>query len=146
VGSKTDANVRAGTEPFLQPNEPILATLIASVRGHSQAMAGGVAGMVGGGRARSAQRAAEEAGFKVAPFMAFVLTPTRMLTVETGNGGKVKGLLNEFALSGVGPMEVKRVGLGASVTLMVNGSPVKLESRVGASREFADALAKAKRA
>ena len=46
--------------------------------------------------------------------------------------------MNEYDLRNVGPMEVKRLGLGASVTLMIEGAPVKLESRVGASREFAD--------
>ena len=144
MGSKTDDNVRAGASPLLQPGEQVVATWIASVRGHSQAMAGGVAGMVGGGRSRSAVKDAEGSGIRLAPFMGFALTPTRVLVFETGNGGKVKGLLNEFSLRDVGPMEVKRLGLGASVTLTVLGTPVKLESRVGASREFAEELARVK--
>ena len=76
--------------------------------------------------------------------MGFVLTRTRLLMMETGNAGKVKGLLNEFSLRDVGPMEVKRLGLGASVTLSILGAPVKLESRVGASRDFAGELARVK--
>ncbi len=144
MGDKSDSNVRAGAEPFLQPDEPIVTTLFAQLRGRSQAMSGGVAGMVGGKRAGGARRDAEAAGITLAGVMAFVLTPTRLLMLEAGNGGKVKGLLNAFALSDVGPMEVKRLGLGASVTIMILGSPVKLESRVGASRAFADELAQVK--
>jgi hypothetical protein len=144
VGEKTEANLRAGAAQFLHPNEQVVATLIAAVRGRQQAMAGGIAGMVGGGRAKRARRDAEEAGINLAGVMAFVLTPSRLVMLETGNGGKVKRLLNEYELRDVGPMEVKRLGLGASVTLMIEGAPVKLESRVGASREFADHLERAK--
>jgi hypothetical protein len=146
VGEKTESNLRTGAAPFLQPNEPIVATLFAQLRGRSQAMAGGVAGMVGGKRAGNARRDAEAAGITLAGIMAFVLTPTRLLMLETGNGGKVKGLLNAFSLTDVGVMEVKRLGLGATVTIMVLGSPVKLEARVGASRAFADQLAQVKAA
>lgn len=146
MGEKTDSNVRAGVAPFLEPNEPIVTTLFAQMRGRSQAMAGGVAGMVGGKRAGNARRDAEAAGITLAGTMVLVLTPTRLLVLEVGNGGKVKSLLNAFLLSDVGDMEVKRLGLGASVTLSVLGSPVKLEARVGASREFADTLAQVKAA
>lgn len=144
MGDKTDANVKAGAAPFLQPNEEIVATLIASVRGHQQAMAGGVAGMLGGHRAGGARGEAEGVGIKLASFMGFVLTQTRLLMVETGNGGKVKGLLNDFDLTDIGTMEVKRLGLGGSVTLTIHGAPLKLESRVGASRAFAEELARVK--
>src|SRR4051794_24109389 len=144
MGAKTDAAIRAGAAPFLNPSESISATLIASVRGHQQAMSGGLAGMVGGGRAAKARGAAEAAGITLASPMAFVLTPRRLLTVETGNGGKVKRLLDEFPLAEVGEMQVKRLGLGAAVTISISATEVKLESRVGASREFAEALAQAK--
>lgn len=144
MADKTDANVRAGVAPFLQPDEEVVATLIASVRGHQQAMAGGIAGMVGGGRAHGARREAEAAGIRLASFMAFVLTSGRLLTLETGNGGRVQRLLDEFSLRDVGTMEVRRMGLGAAVTLTIQGTPIKLESRVGASRAFADQLASVK--
>lgn len=146
MGEKTEANVRAGVAPFLQPGEPIVATLFAQVRGLSQAMAGGVAGMVGGKRAGNARRDAEAAGIELAGVMALALTPGRLLMLETGNGGKVKRLLGAYALSDVGAMEVKRLGLGGAVTLVVRGATVKLEARVGASREFADLLAQTKAA
>jgi hypothetical protein len=141
VGDKTDINVRAGAAPFLHPNEQIIATLIASVRGHQQAMSGGIAGVVGGGRAGGAARDAASAGIELAPFMGFVLTPSRLVMVETAGGGKVKRFLNEFPLTDVGAMEVKRLGLGASVTVTLRVTPVRLESRVGASRAFAERLA-----
>jgi hypothetical protein len=78
--------------------------------------------------------------------MGFVLTARRLLTVETGNGGKVKRMLDEFALTDVGEMQVKRLGLGASVTLSVAETDVKLESRVGDARAFAEALSRARSA
>jgi hypothetical protein len=146
VGEKSEANVRAGAAAFLRPGEQIVATLFAQVRGHSQAMAGGVAGLVGGKRAGNARRDAETAGVELAGVMALALTADRVLMLETGNGGKVKRLLGGYSLSDVGAMEVKRLGLGAAVTLVVQGATVKLESRVGASREFADHLAQAKAA
>ena len=146
MSTKTENNIKDGVAPFLHPSEQILATWIASARGHQQAMAGGVAGMVGGGRAGRAARDAAAAGVTLASPMAFVLTPRRLVTVEIGNGGKVKRLLDEFDLGDIGPMVVKRLGLGASVTLAIAGTEVKLESRVGASRAFSDALAEARSA
>jgi hypothetical protein len=146
VGEKAEANVRTGAAPFLEPGEIVATTLFAQPRGHSQAMAGGVAGMVGGKRAGNARRDAEAAGVTLAGTMALVLTSTRLLMVETGNGGKVKTLLGAYALTDVGPMEVKRLGLGGSVTLSVLGAPVLLEARVGAAREFAEQLARARAA
>jgi hypothetical protein len=146
VGEKSDANVRSGTAPFLEPDEPVVATLFAQVRGHSQAMAGGVAGLVGGRRTGGARRGAEAAGIELAGVMAFALTPDRLLMLESGNGGKVKRLLGAYPLSDVGSMEVKRLGLGAAVTLVVRDATIRLEARVGASREFAGLLAQAKAA
>lgn len=141
MGDKTDQAIRSGVAPFLHPSESVVATLIASVRGHQQAMTGGIAGTVGGGRAGRARGAAEDAGITLTSPMALVLTARRLLTVETGNGGKVKRLLNEFSITEVGEMRVRRLGLGASVTLSVVGAELALESRVGASRQFADVLA-----
>ncbi|MDX6357677.1 MAG: hypothetical protein QOH37_731 [Nocardioidaceae bacterium] len=146
MGEKADANVRSGVAPFLEQGETVETTLFAQPRGHSQAMAGGVAGMVGGKRAGNARRDAEAAGISLAGTMALVLTPTRLLMVETGNGGKVKGLLGAFSLADVGSMEVRRLGLGGSVALTVLGAQVLLEARVGAAREFADHLEQTKAA
>jgi hypothetical protein len=146
MSDKTEHAIKSGVAQFLLPAEEVTASLIASVRGHQQAMAGGVAGMVGGGRAGKARKDAEAAGITLASPMAFVLTRSRLLTVEVGNGGKVKRLLNEFDLSEVESMDVKRLGLGASVTLGVRGCDLKLESRVGASRAFAEEMAGAKAA
>ncbi len=38
-------------------------------------------------------------------------------------------------------MTVERLGLGGYVTLETRGAEIRLESRVGASREFAETLA-----
>lgn len=146
MSSRSDTNIREGVAPYLQPDEPVITALIASVRGHQQAMTGGAAGSFGASRAGRARTAAAGAGIELAAFMAFVLTPTRLVVVETGNFGKVKRLLNQFDLAEVGKMTVKRLGLGASVTLPVRGTDLRLESRVGASRAFAGALETARAA
>jgi len=138
MSDKTDTAVENGVASFLHPDERVNAVLIASVRGHQQAMVGGVAGIIGGGRAGKARQAAESVGVNLTSPMAFVLTHGRLITVQTGGGGKVIRLLNEFVLSEVGAMTVSRVGLGASVTMRIRGVDVKLESRVGAARAFAE--------
>jgi hypothetical protein len=144
MASGTETNIRAGAAPFLHPGESIVAVLIASVRGHQQAMTGGVAGIVGGSRQATARGAADAADIALASPMAFVLTGSRLLSFGLGGRGKTKELLNEFPLSEVGALEVKRLGLGGSVTFPLRGVPVKLESRVGASRVFAAELQRVK--
>jgi hypothetical protein len=144
VAANVDENIRAGAAELLAPGEQVLATLIASVRGHQQAMAGGIGGMVGGQRQAKARGDAEARGVKLASPMALVLTPARVLTFKTGGRGKTEELLNDFALSDVDSMHVKRLGLGAVVNFTVLGATVKLESRVGASRVFAAELERLK--
>jgi hypothetical protein len=144
VAASVDDNIRAGAAELLAPGEQVLATLVASVRGHQQAMAGGIGGMVGGQRQTKARGDAEALGVKLSSPMAFVLTPARVLTFKTGGRGRTEELLNDFALADVDSMPVKRLGLGAAVTLTVQGATVKLESRVGASRAFAAQLERAK--
>jgi hypothetical protein len=144
VAASVDDNIRAGAGDLLAPGEQVLATMIASVRGHQQAMAGGVGGMVGGQRQAKARGDAASAGVNLASPMALVLTSSRVLTFKTGGRGVTKELLDDFALSDVASMVVKRVGLGAAVTLTVRDATVKLESRVGASRAFAAELDRVK--
>ncbi len=146
MGERTTANITAGVAEFLEPDETVVATLLAQPRGHSQAMAGGVAGIVGSKRAGAARRDADGAGIELAGTMALVLTRTRLLMVRTGNGAKVKGLLGAYSLGEVSTMDVKRLGLGGTVTLTILGTRLNLESRVGAAREFADHLAQARAA
>jgi hypothetical protein len=140
VGAGTEENIRAGAQDHLAPGERVLATLIASVRGHQQGATGGLGGMVGGHRQATARAEADAAGVELTSPMALVLTSARLLTFETGGRGRTKRLLNDFDLDEVGPMQVKRLGLGAAVTLTVPGATVRLESRVGAARTFADEL------
>jgi hypothetical protein len=146
MSTKSDANITSGLADVLGPTEQVLTCLIASTRGHQQAMAGGVAGMVGGGRAGRALREAADAGIVLSSPMALVLTPSRLLIVHIGNAAKVKEVLGTFGLGEVGQMTVKRLGLGASVTLDIRDAEVRLESRVGASREFAAELERVKSA
>lgn len=134
---QAEDNLQAGARNYLEPGERILGALIASVRGHQQAMAGGIAGMVGGSRAAKARRAVDSAQITLASPMGLVWTTERLLTLRTAGRGAVKELLNAFPLASVDSIEVKRVGLGAAVTITISGVPVRLESRVGAAREFA---------
>jgi hypothetical protein len=136
----TDENLRRGSLPYLEPGEEVVATLIASVRGHQQAMAGGIAGMFGGQRAAGARRLAEGAGIQLASFMGLVLTPSRLLTFDTAGRGVVRRPLDAFALSEVAAFTVKRMGLGAAVTATIRDVEVRLESRVGPSQAFAEQL------
>ena len=140
MSASTDANLRTGIARYLELDEPIIAVLIASVRGHQQAMAGGFGAFAGGSRHASARRAADEAGVKLASPMGLVLTDRRLVTVSTGGRGVPKEFLNAFPLTAIESMRVKRLGLGGSVTVTVNGAPVRLESRVGAARLFAAEL------
>lgn len=140
MNARTDANLRAGTVRYLDPDERVVATLIASARGHQQAMVGGVGGLIGGSRQAEARRAAENAGVRLASPMGLVLTNRRLLTVSTGGRGVPKEFLNDIPLAAVESILVKRLGLGGSVTVWINGQPVKLESRVGDARAFAAAL------
>jgi hypothetical protein len=128
MGATSDAAIRTGAAEFLHPSEDVIATLVVSVRGHQQTRAGGVAGIVGGARAGRARKAAEGAGIELASPMALVLTSRRLLTFETGRGGNVKAMLNELVLQEVGGLEVRRVGLGASLTLTC-GTPRSPSSR-----------------
>lgn len=146
MGATSDAAIRTGAAEFLHPSEDVIATLVVSVRGHQQTRAGGVAGIVGGARAGRAREAAEGAGIELASPMALVLTSRRLLTFETGRGGNVKAMLNELVLQEVGGLTVRRVGLGASLTLTLRDTSIALESRVGASRDFAEVLAQARAA
>jgi hypothetical protein len=142
--STNDDNLKSGAAPYLEADEHPIATLIASVRGHQQSAVGGIAGAVGGSRAAKAVRSAADADIQLASPMGLVLTPTRLLTLRTGGRGVPKELLNAFPLDVVGSMQVKRLGLGASVTLNVGGVEVRLESRVGAARAFAAELDRVK--
>lgn len=137
---KQDLNIRSGVSPALHRSEEVLTYLFASARGHQQSRSGGVGGMVGARRSGGAARDAASAGITLASPMAFVLTRARLITVQVGNAGTVEKVLDTFDLSEIGEMTVKRFGLGASVTLEIRGAEVKLESRIGASRAFAECL------
>ena len=140
MGAGNEANIRAGAEDHLARGEQVVATLVVSVRGHQQAAAGGLGGLVGGNRQARARGEADAAGIELTSPMALVLTSARLLTFETGSRGRTKRLLNDFDVSEVAGMQVKRLGLGAAVTLTVPGATVRLESRVGAARAFAAEL------
>jgi hypothetical protein len=117
-------------------DETILATLIASPRGQQTALAGGLAGEIGGRWTREAARSATDAGLRVRAFTLLVLTPTRLATVDRDLRGRAVGLLSAVPLSTVVGFELKRLGLGGRLTIRESGVDVKLECRVGDGRAF----------
>jgi len=144
MSEKQDQNIRSGVAEVLHPSETVVSYLFASARGHQQAMTGGIGGAVGAGRSGSAVKGAEAAGITLASPMALVLTEARLITVQVGIAGKVKRVLDRFTLAEVGLMTIKRLGLGGAVTLELRDVEVRLEARVGASRAFAEDLARAR--
>ncbi len=143
--AKTDDKIILAAGPLLG-GESIRAVLIASPRGHQTAVAGGIAGEIGARKSGKAIRQASAVGLEVKPYMALVLTPTRLASVKRDMRGRVTELLSAVPLTAVEQAEIKRFGLGGHLTLTVGGAEVKLECRVGDGRAFADALEQARRA
>jgi hypothetical protein len=137
--AKTDDKLILAAQPLLD-GEDVRAVLIASPRGHSTAVAGGVAGEIGIRKQGKAMRDASAVGLEVKPYMALVLTATRLASVKRDMRGRVTELLSDVPLADVEGAELKRFGLGGRLTLTIAGTEVKLECRVGDGRAFADAL------
>jgi hypothetical protein len=132
-----------GARPLLD-NEEIVGALIASPKGLQTAMAGGIAGEIGGAKVRKVRRSAEDAGLVVKAFNALVVTPTRLATVGRDRRGRVTELLSAVPLTAVEGMEIKRFGLGGRLTIAVSDVEVKLECRVGDGRTFVEAFERAR--
>jgi hypothetical protein len=142
--AKTDDKIILAAKSLLD-DEDIRAVLIASPRGHQTAVAGGIAGEIGIRKQGKAMREAGAVGLEVKPYMALVLTPTRLASVKRDSRGRVTELLGAVPLEAVENAEIKRFGLGGHLTLTVAGAQVKLECRVGDGRAFADALLQGRR-
>lgn len=91
-------------------------------------------------------RAAADAAGVVLPngTIGVVITNRRLLIASLGVGATVKELVSSAPIEAVDAIEVKRVGLAATVTVYVRSQPIKFEGRVGPGREFAAALAAAR--
>jgi hypothetical protein len=157
--ARSDAKIKEGAAPFLEPGEEVLAAMVARPRGWTQAgasagggaLAGAIGGAIGGKKQQKAVAAAEDAGFALASPMGLAVTPTRLLSLDVsapvgmGIGMKVKGLVDSAPVSEVDSIEVKRLAVGKTVTVTVRGVPFTLEVGAGAdAKGVAEALDSAK--
>jgi hypothetical protein len=157
--ARSEDKIKEGAKSLLEPGEEILAAVVARPRGWTQGTAssgGGLAaGIISGEMGHKKQRdnygAAEDAGFELASPMALAVTQQRLLSISVtapigaGIGMKVQELVSAVPLSDVDSIEVKRLAVGKVVTVMVRGTPFKLEVGAGANAKgVAEALERAK--
>ncbi|HWH46066.1 MAG TPA: hypothetical protein VNT32_15205 [Thermoleophilaceae bacterium] len=157
--ARSEAKIKEGAAPFLEQGEEVLAAIVARPRGWTQATAsagGGVAAaMIGGKLGHDKQRQSAEAaaasGFALASPMALAVTDRRLLSLEVtapvglGIGMKVKGIAGAAPLDTVDSIEVKRLAVGKTVTVTIQGTPFVLEAGAGAdAKGVAEALERAK--
>lgn len=147
--SKQEQKVSEQMGPYLEPDEEVLAVVIARPRGWTQSMAG--VRELGGRQQSGAQEGAAEAGLRLASPGALVLTQRRLLTVQTGEalgrgvGGDVKEVLSAVPLSDVQSIKVRRLLLGYVIKLNVMGSEFKLEANAAAgAKPLAEAFDRAR--
>jgi hypothetical protein len=145
--ARAETKIKEGAAPFLEDGEEVLAAVAARPRGWTQsgASAGGgaIAGMVGGHLGGKKQQknieAAEEAGFQLASPMGLAVSNRRLLSFQLGAlvgmgvGGDVKDLVAAVPLSDVDSIEVKRLGMGKTITATVRGTPFTMEVGAGAN-------------
>ena len=145
--ARAESKIMDGAQQFLEDGEEVLAAVIARPRGWTQqaaspgggALAGAIGGAIGGKKQAQNVAAAEESGFELASPMALAVTQRRLLSLKTsttigpGVGGDVKELLSAVPLSEVDSIEVKRLGIGKTITVTVRGTPFKLEVGAGAN-------------
>lgn len=157
--ARSDAKIKEGAAPFLEPGEEVLAAVVARPRGWTQtgassgggALAGAIGGAIGGKKQQKQEAAAQDAGFELANPTGLAVTQTRLLALEVtapigmGIGMKVKGLVSSAPVSEVDSIEVKRLAVGKTVTVTVRGVPFVLEVGAGAdTKGVVEALDRAK--
>jgi hypothetical protein len=134
--ARAEAKIKEGAQPFLKQGEAVLAAIVARPRGWAP---------------EENVTAAESSGFKITSPMALAVTDRRLLCfkisvpVGLGIGGDVEELVSEAPLSDVDSIEVKRVGVGRTVTVSVRATPFVLEVGAGANAKgIAEELERAK--
>jgi hypothetical protein len=157
--ARSEAKIKEGAAPFLEPGEEILAAIVARPRGWTQksAAAGGgvIAGeinrAIGGKKQRKNVAAGEQSGFELASPMALAVTPRRLLSLKVtapiglGIGMKVKDLVSAVPIAEVDSIDVKRLAAGKTITVSVRGVPFVLEAGPGAdAKGVAEALERAR--
>jgi hypothetical protein len=147
--------IKQQAQSYLGAGERVLAAFVAQARGATTAKMGGIGpSAIGQIKTAKQNRAAEEAGLKLANPMALALTESRLLVlgisqpIAMGKGGDVRDLVSAAPLIDVDSIEVKRLLVGKTVAVTVRGVTVKLEAGAGVNaqglaEEFARAKAKA---
>jgi len=134
--AKAEEWITEGAKEHLEAGEEVLVALVAQPRGHTQAVAGNLP--LGDAKEARNVAAGEQAGFALESPMALALTPRRLIAFSISNpvgmgvGGKVKGVLTSAPIADVDAIEVKRLLMGARITLTVRGVEMKLEAGAGA--------------
>jgi hypothetical protein len=123
---------------LLDPDEEILASVVAQPRGTGVSRAGGGLGpqAVGSAWAKKSRGRAEDAGLELTSPMALALSQKRLLVfgLETSAMGKPKGvtgLVSSAPLSEVDSISVKRLLVGKTITVALRGGEVKVEAGAG---------------
>ena len=142
-------------QQFLDPDEHVLAAFQAQARGAGVAKSGmgPAVGAIGGAWAGKSREGASDAGLQLASPMALALTERRVC-VFTGKTSGLSGKINEITelvssapISAIESIEVKRLLVGKTVRIAMNGGEVKLEVPGGQDpKAFAEEFARAKTA
>ena len=88
--ARSEAKIKEGAAPFLEPGEEVLAAIVARPRGWTQAsasaggggVAGAIGGMLGGKKQQQNVEAARESGFELASPMALAVAQRRLLSLK----------------------------------------------------------------
>ena len=157
--ARSEAKIKEGAAPFLDPGEEVLAAIVARPRGWTQtgasagggAVAGAIGGAIGGKKQRKNIEAAEQSGFELANPMALAITPRRLLSLKVtapigaGIAMKVQDLVSSVRLDAVDSIKVKRLAIGKTVTVTIQGAPFVLEVGAGANAKgMVEALERAR--
>jgi len=140
VSSDFEVQFREQTRSLLDPDEEILAWVVAQPRGTGVSRGGGglAPQAIGSAWAKKSRGGAEDAGLELTTPMALALSQKRLLVfgLETSAMGKpkgVKGLVSSAPLAEVDSISAKRLLLGKTIAVALRGGEVKLE--VGAGQD-----------
>jgi hypothetical protein len=138
MASDFDVQLKEEAKKFVEPDEEILASVVAQARGTTTARAGGNLGarMVGDVWAGKSHGGAEKAGLELTSPMALALSQKRLLVfgIETSALGKPKGvksLHSSAPLEEVQSVSVKRLLVGKTMKVELTSGEVKLEIGAG---------------
>ena len=137
MSSDVEAQLKEEARALLDPDEEILAWVVAQPRGTGVSRGGGGLGpqAIGSAWVRKS-RGGAEAGLELTTPMALALSQKRLLVfgLETSAMGKpkgVKGLVSSAPLGEVDSISAKRLLLGKTITVALRGGEVKLEAGAG---------------